>query len=180
MNEEIIEDMQQVHEKKKLSYKEMEKALHEYQKSLELATETIKKQIEENKENYDKYLRALADYQNLQRNTAITISKSKDNGKIAIFKDLLPVLDDFEKAKEAGEVTDGVELIYNKLLNILSSNGIEEINPQKGDKFDDNFHEAIMAVPSEEEEKNTIYFTQFKGYKMGDNIIRYAKVGVNV
>lgn len=178
--ENFIEDMQQVHEKKKLSYKEMEKTLKEYKESLELATQTIKNQITENKENYDKYLRALADYQNLQRNTAITISKSKDTGKIAIFKDLLPILDDFEKAKEAGEVNGGIELIYNKLLGILSSNGIEEINPQKGDKFDDNIHEAIMAVPSEDEEKGTIYFTQFKGYKMGDNIIRYAKVGVNV
>jgi molecular chaperone GrpE (heat shock protein) len=88
-NEKFIEDMQQAHEKKKLSYKEMEKALKEYKESLELATQTIKNQITENKENYDKYLRALADYQNLQRNTAFIISKSIETGKIARCKDSL-------------------------------------------------------------------------------------------
>jgi molecular chaperone GrpE len=78
------------------------------------------------------------------------------------------------------QLTEGVEFIYNKIVNMLKANGVDTINPHEGDKFDDSVHEAIVAIPGEEDKKNTVKFTQFKGYKMGDTILRYAKVGVNV
>lgn len=178
----LNEDFQKVEEPKykKPSYKELEQSLEETKKIVSLANDTIKKQIEENKDINDKYLRALADYQNLQRNSAITISKAKDAGKIAFIKDLLPVIDNFEKAFDNEEVSEGVKLIYNGLKSVLNSNSVQVIDPCKGDMFDDSIHEAIMAVPGVEDAKNTIVFTQLKGYKLGDNIIRYAKVGVYV
>ena len=183
-SKEIIEDedFQKVEEveKPKPTYEELELALEESKKAVSLASQTIKKQIEEVSETNNKYLRALADYQNLKRISDSTIASSKNAGKISVFKDLIPIIDDFEKAKEAGELTEGVEFIYNKIVNMLKSNGVDTINPQEGDKFDDSVHEAIVAIPGGEDSKNTVKFTQFKGYKLGDTILRYAKVGVNV
>lgn len=181
-NKEIIEDFQKVEEVEKVkpTYEELEKTLEENKKAMSLANETIKSCGVTIKETNDKYLRALADYQNLKRISDANIASSKNAGKISVFKDLLPIIDDFEKAKEAGELTEGVEFIYNKIVNMLKANGVDTINPQEGDKFDDSIHEAIVAIPGDEDSKNTIKFTQFKGYKLGDTILRYAKVGVNV
>ena len=89
-------------------------------------------------------------------------------------------MDNFEKAVESGEVTEGIKLIYNGLKSVFTSNGVEVIDPQEGDNFDDSIHEAVAAIPNSGNEKNTIIFTQFKGYKMGDTILRYAKVAVAV
>lgn len=167
----------------KLSYEELEYALGKYKELVSIANDTMKKQLEEIQDTNDKYLRALADYQNLQRNSAITISKSKDAGKIAFIKDLLPVIDNFEKAIDAGEVTEGIMLIYNNLQSVLKSNKVEVINPEIDgtSEFNDSLYEAIASVPVQDNyTKNSIAFVQLKGYKMGDNIIRYAKVGVYV
>ena len=181
-NKEIIEE-----QKQKLTYKELKEKYDELQSEVGEAHKAIKegndlllKQVKQIEELNDKYLRALADYQNLKRVSDNNIAYSKNVGKISVFKDLLPIIDDFEKAKEANELTEGVEFIYNKIMNMLKSNGVDTINPQEGDKFDDSVHEAIVAVPGDEDSKNTIKFTQFKGYKMGNTILRYAKVGVNV
>ncbi|MBQ3415341.1 MAG: nucleotide exchange factor GrpE [Clostridia bacterium] len=128
----------------------------------------------------DKYLRALADYQNLQKRTVTQVSNSKLDGKVSLLKDILPIIDDFEKAKDAGEFSEGVEIIYNKFMNMLQTNNVEVINPKEGDAFDDTVEEAVAAIPNPDKEKNTVCYVQFKGYKIGDRIIRYAKVGVYV
>ena len=134
-----------------------------------------------NKELNDKYLRALADYQNLQRISSEKISNSKREGKLSIIRNLIPIIDDFERAIDANEITDGVKLIYNALISLFRNNGVEAINPNVGDKFDDSIHEAIIPMAaSEENVKNTIAVVHQKGYKMDDVVIRYAKVGVYV
>ena len=152
--------------------------LNSMQEALNTANKTIKDLDEKSQGNYEKYVRALADYQNLKRISDEKIANSKRDGKISVFKDLLSVLDNFEKAIAIGEVTDGIMLIYNGLKSIFNSNNIEVIDPKEGDIFDDSIHEAIAAIPGEN--KNTIVYTQSKGYKMNDIILRYAKVAVYV
>ena len=154
--------------------------LESMQTALQTATKTINDLKETAISNNDKYLRALADYQNLKRVSDVKISNAKDSGKIAVFKDLIPVMDNFEKAIDSGEVTEGIKLIYNNLKAVFNSNHVEIIEPNEGDVFNDTIHEAIAPVPGNEENKNTISFVQFKGYKLGDIILRYAKVGVYV
>lgn len=179
--------MEEVKEKKDYETPEVEEVttvskdlMDSMQGALTKATETINTLRADVKDTNDKYLRALADYQNLKRISDGKIASAKDSGKISVFKELLPILDDFEKAKEAGELTEGVEFIYNKILNLFKSNGVETIDPKEGDTFDDTVHEAIVALPANENDKNTIGYVQFKGYKLGDTILRYAKVGVYV
>lgn len=150
------------------------------QNALNTATKTLNKFKEDAAVANDKYLRALADYQNLKRVSDNKIATAKDSGKISVFKELIPIIDNFEKAIESEEVTEGVMLIYNGLKSVFNSNNIEVINPVEGEVFDDSIHEAVAPIPGTEEQKNTIAFTQFKGYRLGDTILRYAKVGVYV
>jgi len=168
---------------KKPTYKELEQSISEYQQAMELAKTAIKNSTDNYKEVNDKYLRALADYQNLKKRTEIEISKAKDLGKIVVLEKLITVMDDFDKAKAYGQVTeDGIEIIYNELLQVFAVLGVEIINPKRGEPFDDSLHEAIHAIPitNDKQIKNTIYSVHQKGYKMGDTMIRYAKVGVYV
>lgn len=173
------EEVELVHKDTKF-IKVSQEELNLMQEALNTATKTINDLNEKSKSNYEKYIRSLADYQNLKRISDIKISSAKDSGKISVFKDLLPVMDNFEKAVSSGEVTEGVELIYNCLKSVFTSNNVEIISPKQGDIFDDSIHEAIASVPGNEEIKNTIAFVQYNGYKLGDSIIRYAKVGVYV
>ena len=181
-NKEIIEE-----QKPKLTYKELKEKYNELQSEVSEAHKAIKegndlllKQVKQIEELNDKYLRALADYQNLKRTSSITIADSKNSGKISVFKNLIPIMDNFEKAVESGEVTEGIKLIYNGLKSVFTSNGVEVIDPKEGDNFDDSIHEAIAPISGNEDNKNKIAFTQFKGYKLGNSVIRYAKVGVYV
>ena len=154
--------------------------LESMQKALTTATDTINKLKESANTNNDKYLRALADYQNLQKRTVVQVSNAKLDGKISLFKELIPVLDTFENAMNSEEVSEGVKLIYNQLKSVFTKNGVIEIPAEVGGSFDDSIHEAIAAIPVEEDKKNTIIYIQYKGYKLGDNILRYSKVGVGV
>lgn len=178
----------------KPSYEELLEMIDDYQSKIEMynteiaeahaaikdSNDTLLKSVKNTEEAHDKYIRALADYQNLQRISNERIANAKNDGKISIIKGLLPIMDNFERAKEAGEVSEGVELIYNSLLSLFKDNNIEEINPNIGDNFDDRIHEAIAPIQGDENNKNTIALVQQKGYKVNDSVIRYAKVGVFV
>jgi len=163
------------------------RTLNEYKKEVKKAHKAIKESnealltsIKNTDTANDKYLRALADYQNLQRISNERIANSKNDGKIYIIKQLLTIMDNFERAKESGELSEGIELVYNLLVNMLKSNDVTEINPNTWDTFDDTVHEAVASIPGSDDTKNTIAFVQQKGYKVGDKVIRYAKVGVYV
>ena len=146
------------------------------------------KQVEEMKENYDKlkedYLRLCADFDNYRKNTAkekIEFSKTASEGVIV---DLLPILDDFERAiqtmenKETDANYEGVVLIYNKLKRALEQKGLEEINA-KDAVFDTDEHEALTNVPvTDESQKGRVLDVIQKGYKLNGKVIRYARVVV--
>jgi molecular chaperone GrpE len=100
---------------------------------------------------------------------------------------LLPVLDDFERGLQAMEVsTDvasvktGVDLVYNKFKGILSNKGLQPMNAT-GTDFDPELHEAISQAPAASEaDKNKIIAEVEKGYKLNEQVVRYAKVIVGV
>ena len=76
---------------------------------------------------------------------------------------------------------EGILLILNQMKDILKNSNVEFISPTTGDIFDDSIHEAIAAVPTEDNEmKGKVAYRTFDGYKLGNCIIRYAKVGVYV
>jgi molecular chaperone GrpE len=132
-----------------------------------------------------KVLYLMADFQNLRQKAAreridLIQTASKD-----LIIDLLPVLDNFEmalasmeKATDIEAVKKGVELIHQQYIGILKSKGLKAIDA-KGQPFNTDEHEAITTFPAPSEElKNTVFDVVSKGYKLNDQMIRYAKVVV--
>lgn len=133
----------------------------------------------------DKFLRLFAEFENYKRRTSkerIDLYKTANQD---VLQSLLPVLDDFDrgmveihKAKDKN-LTKGVELIHEKLKNVLVSKGLEEVEIRNGDVFNADFAEAITQIPAPSEKlKGKVVDVIEKGYKLGDKIIRFPKVVV--
>jgi len=137
---------------------------------------------EELKQEKDKYLRLYAEFENFRKRTAKEKLELFETAGEKLVKELLPVLDDFERAlseikKEGNEVHyKGVELIYEKFKNTLKKSGLKDVEVNKGDQFDPESHEAIAQVPGEENMKGKVIDVVEKGYAMGNKTIRYPKV----
>ncbi|CAN5282512.1 nucleotide exchange factor GrpE [soil metagenome] len=138
-----------------------------------------------NDELKDKYVRLFADFDNYKKRVARErLELIKDAGKDVIMN-LLPVLDDFERALRAAEtaidvapVKEGMALIQSKLLKNLEQKGLKAVDPE-GEPFDVEFHEAITEIPAPTEDlKGKVVDVVEKGYYLNDRIIRYAKVVV--
>ncbi len=142
----------------------------------------LKQQVGELK---DKYLRVYAEFENFRKRSVrekLDMMKTAAQDTMTV---LLPVLDDFDRAKKAADSPDseekfseGIELLYHKLHNILKNKGLESME-SNGETFDVELHEAITEIPAPTEEmKGKVIDTVEKGYKLKDKIIRHAKVVV--
>ena len=124
----------------------------------------------------EKYLRALADYQNLERQTAVWKEEFVQYSSVALILKVLEVLDDLEKAQEHIK-DEGLQLVINKLKNILLGEGLEELILE-GKAYDPSVAEVISTESGQDD--NKIIKILQKGYRIKDKIIRPAKVIVNV
>lgn len=155
----------------------------------EQETLTLEEQLEEKEQELaelrDKYLRIHAEFDNFRKRTVkekIEFMKTASQDTIS---ELLPVLDDFDRAHKAAldsekpeEFPEGVQLVFNKLKNALKGKGLE-VMESTGEPFDPEFHEAITKIPaSSEDQKGCVVDTIEKGYTLKGKIIRYAKVVV--
>lgn len=131
----------------------------------------------------DKYLRQAAEFENYKRRTAkerIDLFKSANQELMAV---LLPVLDDFERARhhtqtaeDASTVREAVDIIQNKLIKTLEQKGLKPMNAT-GTAFDPELHEAIAQIPAPSEElKGKVVDEVERGYYLGDKVLRHAKV----
>lgn len=143
--------------------------------------EKLKDELQQEK---DKFLRLFAEFENYKRRTAKERIELFSTASEDVMKELLPIIDDFERAlthieedKEAEELRKGVLLIYQKLLNTLERKGLKAIEVEKGDAFNADTHEAVTQIPAPEDElKGKIIDVVEKGYKLGEKIIRFPKV----
>ncbi|MFS4481626.1 nucleotide exchange factor GrpE [Hyunsoonleella sp. 2307UL5-6] len=141
---------------------------------------------EELQNEKDKFLRLFAEFENYKKRTSRErIELFKTAGK-EVMVEILPVLDDFERAlthieddKEAEELRKGVLLIYQKLLSTLEKKGLSVAEVSQGDTFDAEIHTAITQIPAPNDDlKGKVVDVVEKGYKLGDTIIRFPKVVV--
>ncbi|MEE0983387.1 MAG: nucleotide exchange factor GrpE [Bacteroidales bacterium] len=134
-----------------------------------------------------KYLLLYSDFENFRKRKAKEQMELVMNASEGLIKELLPVIDDYERALQNMESQDnevfaktkeGMELIYNKLIGTLTKKGLKPINA-KGEIFDENLHEAIARIPAQnEDEKGKVIDETTKGYYLNDKVIRYSKVVV--
>ena len=133
----------------------------------------------------DKYLRLSAEFDNYRKRTIKEKSEIIKNAAEKTITAILPVLDDMERAianmqksEDAKAWLEGVELINNKFLKILSQEGLNKIESEGAD-FDTDYHEAIAMIPApNEEQKGKVLDCVQTGYKLNDKVIRHAKVAV--
>lgn len=152
------------------------------QKVKELET-NLEKLTAELSEMKDKYLRLYAEFDNYRRRTSRELLDMQKVANQALVKQLLPTLDDFERASKAAEAAnepmpEGMVLVLNKLTRTLEQQGLKAME-SNGAAFDADLHEAITKIPAPTEElKGKVIDTVERGYYLNDKIIRYAKVVV--
>jgi molecular chaperone GrpE len=130
-----------------------------------------------------KYIRLYSDFDNFRKRTIKEKADIITTASADVLKDLLVVLDDFERAvannekvEDAGQLREGFRLIQNKLLHVLQGKGLESTDP-KGEVFDADKHEAITNIPvTDENQKGKVVDVVERGYTLRGKSLRYAKV----
>lgn len=150
------------------------------EESLQEQLDAALEQVEKDKQDY---LMLMADFDNYRKRMMREKADLLKNAAERVLTGLLPVLDDFERglaaysANEADEaIYKGMELIYNKFVKYLESNGVKAMDTNGAD-FNADFHEAIATVPAPDQ-KGKIIDTTLKGYTINDKVLRHAKVVV--
>lgn len=152
------------------------------EEKLQNELETTKESLEKEKKEY---MFLLAEFDNFRKRTLKEKAELIKNASENAMKELLPVVDDFERAMQAAEessdidsIKEGIILIYNKFMKYLEKNGVTPINSTDAD-FNTEFHEAVTTFPTDDEsKKGKVIDTVQKGYMMHDKVLRHSKVVV--
>jgi molecular chaperone GrpE len=159
-----------------------ETAIPEHDELSELK-EALATKEKESKDNYERYLRALAELDNYKKRAARDKADIIKYGKEDLIKDILPFLDSLDRAlahSDAGDAQtfkDGIALIQDQLLCCLKKHGVERIE-SVGSDFDPNFHEALMQMESADHQDNQVVSEMEKGYLLNGRLIRPSRVCV--
>jgi molecular chaperone GrpE len=136
----------------------------------------------ERDELFDRLQRLAAEFDNYRKRSAREAAATAERANERLVKDLLPVLDDLGRALEAAEehegakLEEGVRLVHRSLADLLAKEGLAEIDTDG--RFDPHVHEALLSQPSDAAEGDVIEVVQ-KGYKLGDRVLRPARVVVS-
>ncbi len=170
--------------KQKEETQEMEETIvnEEIQENESPTIESLEIELAEAK---DKYLRLFAEFDNFKKRNIKERLELMRNAAQDTMQTLLPVLDDFDRAKKSADddsteeaFSEGVTLVYNKLHSVLTAKGLKAMETEEA-LFDPELHEAITEIPAPTDEmKGKIIDTIEQGYYLNDKIIRYAKVVV--
>ena len=153
------------------------------QEQMEVEAEAESSADDELAEAKDKYLRLYSEFENFRRRTSKERLELISTANKDLMSDLLPVLDDFERAmsaetKDLNSFREGVSLIQSKMVKSLEQKGLKKMEVKKGDKFDDEIHEAITQIPAEKKLEGKVVDVIEPGYTLGETVVRFAKVVV--
>jgi len=133
----------------------------------------------------DKFIRLYSEFENCRRRTSKEKLELISTANAELIFDMLPVVDDFERAIQSLEnheensesALEGINLIYNKFISILNQKGMKLMEIKKGDDFNSDLHDAIAKIPVDDEKlSGKIVDVTEKGYFLGEKVIRHAKV----
>lgn len=151
-------------------------------KTIDELKKQISLEIEKQELQIDKYKRLLAEFDNYKRRTIKEKARIADRAIINFSKEIITVVDDFDRTfeslpenSESKSLVKGIELIHEKIVKILSDNGVKSFNSLE-EKFDPEIHEAISSQEDNKKENGIILNEYLKGYKFNDNVIRHSKV----
>ena len=152
------------------------------ERELEALAKENERLSEELRREHDRYLRALADFDNYRKRVERESQKASLAGKREVILSLLNVLDDFERAYEHVEespasVLEGLGVIHRRLRDLIASQGVTSFE-SVGEPFDPARHEAVGTVESDDQEEGTVVEEVNRGYRWGDDLLRPARVRV--
>lgn len=143
--------------------------------------------LSERDEYLDLAKRTKADFENFRKRMSADVQAAAGRGKAEVIREVVPVLDDLERAIQAagldpeGDSEDGlahgVLLVFRSLRETLGRHGVEAVDP-RGEKFDPQLHEALSTQPADGVESGHVVETMQKGYRLGEQLIRPARVVV--
>ena len=171
--EEEIED-----EKKELAA--LKKEIERLEKELEKTEKKAEENAAANKDEHDKYLRIMAEYDNYRKRTTKEREGAYSDAYSDVVKAFLPMYDNLVRSvqfSDSEKMAEGVQKIILQFKDINTKLGVSEFG-DVGDPFDPNIHEAVMHVKDDTLGENTVVEVFQKGYKIGEKIIRYAVVKV--
>lgn len=188
-NKQVVAEQEEQEEKVENETNEVEQEEQgDEQTQEEELTEEQKKieQLEKEKEELNnRLLRVHADYDNFRRRTREEKERDAKYRSQNLVEEILPVLDNFERAlnvettnDESKSILQGMDMIYRQLLDALKKEGVSVIDAV-GKPFDPNYHQAVMQVNEEGYESNTVVEELQKGYMLKDRVIRPSMVKVN-
>ena len=127
--------------------------------------------------------RTKADFENFRKRAVAQAQEAQVRGKIEVAREVIDAVDNLERALEAADgagedLRSGVEMVLSGLRETLARNGVEPVDP-KGDKFDPTKHEALSTQPVEGTESGVVVEVLQKGYALGDQLVRPARVVVS-
>jgi molecular chaperone GrpE len=155
--------------------------VHEEEVRGDQSEDVLSALVSERDEAIDRWKRTAADFDNFRKRATREREEFVTFANERLVKELLPILDDLERALVAATehqeaaLEDGVRLVHQSLAGLLSRQGLKEIDA--AGKFDPHVHEALLSQPSEAEEGSVIDIVQ-KGYTLGDRVVRPARVVV--
>jgi len=181
-----IENINKIEEEIKEEEKKSEEERNKKEEEFESMEALINAIQEEKEELKDKYLRALANYENLRKRAIQERQKAYDLAMEELFRKILPILDDFKRAFESlndsekhkddyKSFYEGIRLVRSNFENLLKIYNIEPFE-SLGEKFDPSKHEAIHVIEHNDEEEGKILEETQSGYKIRDKVLRPAKV----
>ena len=136
----------------------------------------------------DRFMRALADSENMRKRSERDRREAEQYGGSKLARDLLPVYDNLSRALEAATdeqkeisaaLLEGVELTMRELVNVFKKHGIEPVTPEVGDKFDPQVHQAMFEAPLPGTKAGEIIQVTQAGFMLHDRLLRPAQVGVS-
>jgi len=158
---------------------------HEYEEELNKLRDKIEELETRLKEQDDRYLRKLAEFDNYRKRTVRQQAELTATANSRLLEKLLPVLDDLDAMEkldqgqtDAASLRKGLQLIQSKLLSILGTEGLKPMETL-GKPFDPNLHDALTVMKDAEKAPGVVLVEQQRGYLLGDKILRHAKVVVN-
>lgn len=180
-NEEIKDELDENENDEKIEQEEIEDQDDEVCEEELEGDEDLKSQLEESN---NRFLRLQADFSNFKRRSEKERTGLVSLGKEAIVTDILPVIDNFERAMMLDEGSDkdsfyeGIELIQKQLIEVLEKHGVKEINCLH-EQFDPNYHYAVQMQESDKYQPDVVINIMQKGYLLNDKVIRPAMVIVS-
>lgn len=158
--------------------------MHEIQMSDE-AAEIVKHLQAELDEAVEARKRALADFRNYQRRALESEQRALDAGVARVIRALMPVMDNFDltlaqnpEQMNVQQMLNAVRMVRTELNKAMQTQGVQRIEPARGEAFDPHRHEAVMRQPADDVEPNSVAAVMQPGYALGDLVLRPAKVAV--